>query len=164
MFKRIFKDTKHPSVSELQQIVDKLSNSTWFKVLIDNSIKYQIDANHIFKQQHIDEMIEISTAIKTKVHKLVNSDAMSELIYEHLKTKISAILTKTQLIDEIVQERVDAAGIEQVIQWNNVAYGMLLSRIEEAEKKFTPYEEIKQRIDDCRNEVYDMRRRCGDQR
>lgn len=80
--------------------------------------------------------------IKQRVHNIMNSDAMSKLIYDHLKTKISAILTETHLIDEIVQERVDAAGIDQVIQWNNVAYGMLLSRLEDIEKESKPNAEI----------------------
>ena len=80
--------------------------------------------------------------IKQRVHNIINSDQVKEIIDEHVKSYLTVILDNAGIIDEIVQERVDAAGIDQVIQWNNIAYGMLLSRLEEIEKESKPNAEI----------------------
>ena len=128
---------------ELVKIADKLMDYDRMQRTITDAISTLLSDKQYQEKVHNQIAAYVNEGdIKQRVHNIMNSDSITEIIYDHLKTKINAILTETHLIDEIVQERVDAAGIDQVIQWNNIAYGMLLSRLEEIEKESKPNAEI----------------------
>lgn len=121
---------------ERKQIAKMVVESDFVMTSVSEAIQDTIN-DHRMKywiEDRIKDQFNEQT-LKGKVHSIMNSDPITEIIYEHLKNKINTMLNETQLIDESVQERVDAAGIDHVIQWNNAAYGMLLARLNDVDKK-----------------------------
>jgi len=155
MFKK--KKTEDLTCEEIKQVAKLTVDSGSVMTAVSEAIQRTIDDDQmkLWIEDRIKDQFNESS-LKAKVHTVMNSNPMSEIIYELLKDRITTIINNTPLIDEIVHERVDAAGIEQVIQWNNIAYGLLLERVNAAESKFAPYDEIKQQINKCRRDIHDL--------
>lgn len=156
MFKK--KKTEDLTCEEIKQVAKLTVDSGSVMTAVSEAIQRTIDDDQmkLWIEDRIKDQFNESS-LKAKVHTVMNSNPMSEIIYELLKDRITTIINNTPLIDEIVHERVDAAGIEQVIQWNNIAYGMLLERVEDIENKFVPYGELTKNVKDCVYDIYDMK-------
>lgn len=151
------KKTEKSDWDELQEIADRLVKDPRFGSLVHAIVWSKLSNDVELRKHAIDGLVEVNNETKTKIHEFLNSDLIKQIIESHIESKVSHILSQSEdPIEDEIRRRVDAAGIEQVIKWNNVAYGQLLQRIEDAESKFVPYDEIKRRIDKCREEIDDL--------
>lgn len=110
---------------------------------IQQAIRHEVK-DFIKSEMQSVEVPVINQATKRMVHEFMNSSPIEEIIDGYIKSYLAHLIDEDQIIADIIDERVDAAGIAQVIKWNHVAYGMLLARLEAVDKDLKDFKSLRE--------------------